>query len=172
MRDSKVKELVIAALMIALVYVSTNINIRTPSITGGGLVHLGMAMCVFVSIIFGKKTGAVAGGIGMALFDVLSDYFLWAPFTLVISAAIGFTVGAIAHKDGEVKILRCVLAVLAGTVIKIAGYYLTEIILYHNMLSPVASVPGNIMQMAVGGVVGVPLAAAVCKQHLIRFVKA
>lgn len=172
MRDMKVKELVITALLIALVYISTNINIRTPSVTGGGLVHLGMAMCVFTSIVFGKKIGAVAGGLGMALFDVLSDYFLWAPFTLVISIAIGFTVGAIAYKDGEVKILRCVLSVLAGTVIKVTGYYLTEIILYHNLLSPMASIPGNVMQMVVGGVVGVPLAVVVCKQHLIRFVKA
>lgn len=171
MEKDRVKNMVITALLIAMVYLCTNINIRTPSITGGGLVHLGMAMCVFVSIVFGKKTGAIASGIGMALFDVLSDYFLWAPFTFVISALIGYVIGLVAHKEGRVNIARCVIAIILATAIKVGGYYLTEIILYQNLLSPLASVPGNIMQMVVGALVGVPFAVAVCKGHILRVFK-
>ena len=40
----------------------------------------------------------------------------------------------------------------------IIGYYITEVILYGNLLTPIASIPGNITQLAVGLVLGLPLA--------------
>ncbi|CAI4137461.1 putative ECF-type transporter, substrate-binding protein (fragment) [Clostridium neonatale] len=40
----------------------------------------------------------------------------------------------------------------------IIGYYITEVILYGNLLAPVASIPGNITQLVVGLVLGLPLA--------------
>lgn len=163
MRNEKVKNMVITAMLIALVYLATNINIRLPiSITGGGLVHLGMAMSIFAAIVFGKIKGAISAGIGMTLFDILSDYFLWAPFTLVISILIGYTVGAIASRKNN--ILFYIIAVFAASIIKVSGYYITEVILYHSFISPINSIPGNIMQMIVGGLVAVPL-AVIIKKH-------
>jgi uncharacterized membrane protein len=40
----------------------------------------------------------IAGGVGMALFDLLSGWTLWAPFTLVIVGFMGWTVGAVTEK--------------------------------------------------------------------------
>ena len=39
-------------------------------------------MLSVVSILFGPKKGAVAGAIGMGLFDLISGWTLWAPFTI------------------------------------------------------------------------------------------
>ena len=39
-----------------------------------------------------------AGGIGMSLFDLISGWTAWAPFTLVIVAAMGYVSGLISEK--------------------------------------------------------------------------
>ena len=82
-----IRFLTITALFIALTYVFTAfINIRLPISINGGLIHLGNVPLFLCAIIFGKKSGAIAGGVGMGLFDLLSGWTAWAPFTLIIVA--------------------------------------------------------------------------------------
>ena len=38
-------------------------------------------------------------------------------------------------------------------IIKIVGYYIAEIIIYGNWVAPVASIPGNVVQIVVAAVV-------------------
>ena len=62
------KKLTINAMCIALTFVATAfINIRLPIMANGGLVHLGNVPLFLSAILFGKKTGAVAGAFGMGL---------------------------------------------------------------------------------------------------------
>ena len=90
------KELVITALFIALTYVFTAfINVKLPIAANGGLIHLGNIPLFIGAILFGKRTGCLAGGIGMGLFDLLSGWTAWAPFTLIIVGLMGYVVGAI-----------------------------------------------------------------------------
>ena len=85
-----VKSLAITAICLVLVYVFTAVvNIRLPFAPNGGLIHLGNVPLFVAAILFGKRTGMIAGGIGMALFDLLSGWTLWAPFTLVIVGCMG-----------------------------------------------------------------------------------
>ena len=150
--ESKVKFLTITAIGIALVYVFTAfINVRLPIAAAGGLIHLGNVPLFIFSIIFGKKTGAIAGGIGMGLFDLLSGWGAWAPFTLVIVALMGFEVGLITEKKHG-YVWNVVAIVLAG-VIKVVGYYIAEVILYGNWAAPMASIPGNLVQIGVAAVI-------------------
>ena len=68
----KTLDLIITSMLIALVFVSTVfLNIRLPIAANGGLVHLGTAMLFISSILFGPKKGALAGAIGMGLFDII-----------------------------------------------------------------------------------------------------
>jgi uncharacterized membrane protein len=84
-RNSKTRDLVESALLIALVFVATRfVNIRLPIAINGGLIHTGNAMLFLSAIVFGKKKGAIASGFGMAIFDILSGWLAWAPFTFVI----------------------------------------------------------------------------------------
>lgn len=155
------KDLVETALLTALVFVATAfINIRLPILSSGGLVHLGNVILFAAAILFGKKKGAIAGAVGMAIFDLSSGWALWAPFTLVVRGIMGYIVGTIAYsnnKNGD-SFLFNVLAVIASGIWMIIGYYITEVILYGNLLAPVASIPGNITQLVVGLVLGLPLA--------------
>ena len=89
---SSVQFLTITAVFVALTYIFTAfINVKLPIAANGGLIHLGNVPLFIGAILFGKKTGAIAGGIGMGLFDLLSGWTLWAPFTLIIVGIMGFT---------------------------------------------------------------------------------
>lgn len=139
-------EITITALFIALVYVFTAfVNIRLPLAANGGLIHLGNVPLFIGAILFGKRVGAIAGGVGMALFDLLSGWTAWAPFTLVIVGLMGFTLGLIAEKSD--KIYSYIAAIAIAGVIKIVGYYIAEAVIYQNIFVPVSSIPGNLLQI-------------------------
>ncbi|MEA4971567.1 MAG: ECF transporter S component [Candidatus Metalachnospira sp.] len=162
---SSAKSIAINGLSIALVFVATGfINIKLPIAASGGLVHLGNIPLFLAAIIFGKKTGAIAGSIGMALFDIFSGWALWAPFTFVVVGIMGYTVGKITEKDEHNTLLWYVLAILAALIIKIVGYYIAEGIIYGNWIAPVSSIPGNIVQVLVAAVIVLPLAKSLKKQ--------
>ena len=138
-------EMIVTALFIALVYVFTAfINVRLWFAPNGGLIHLGNVPLFVCALLFGKRSGAIAGGIGMALFDLLSGWTLWAPFTLVIVAIMGFVSGLVGEKKGYGW---SVLAMVLTLPIKIGGYYVAEGIIYGNWVVPATSILGNVIQV-------------------------
>lgn len=151
-RGMSTKELAITAMSLVLVFVFTAvINIRLPIAANGGLVHLGNVPLFVAAILFGKRTGMIAGGLGMALFDLLSGWTLWAPFTLVIVGLMGYVVGAVTeHKK---SFPRYILAMVLACILKIVGYYIAESILYQSLIIPVTSIPGNLVQIGVAAVI-------------------
>ncbi len=161
---TKTKALVINALFIALTLVATFINIRLPLMGNGGLIHLGNVPLFIAAFVYGKKTGAIAGAFGMGLFDLLSGYALWAPFTFIIVGAMGFLAGLISEKVPGKRVLVNTLAVAAALIIKIVGYYFAEVIIYGNWILPFGSIPGNVMQVVIAGIIVVPLVARVKKR--------
>ena len=96
---SRTYYLVINALFIALTLVATwLINIRLPFMGSGGLIHLGNVPLFVAAMLFGRKTGAIAGAFGMGLFDLMSGWTAWAPFTFIIVGCMGYVVGLLAEK--------------------------------------------------------------------------
>lgn len=154
-QKSKTYELVVDALFIALTFVATwLINIRLPFVGSGGLIHLGNVPLFVAAMLFGKKTGAIAGAFGMALFDLMSGWTAWAPFTFVIVGCMGFTVGLIAEKKPfKSMLVNNIVSVILAIIIKIVGYYFAEVILYGNWILPFGSIPGNIVQVGVAGII-------------------
>lgn len=150
--SNQIKSLAITAVCLVLVYVFTAVvNIRLPFAPNGGLIHLGNVPLFVAAILFGKRTGMIAGGLGMALFDLFSGWTLWAPFTLVIVGCMGFVVGTVTeHKK---SFLRYLLALVLACAIKIGGYYLAEVIIYGNWVVPVTSIPGNLIQVGVAAII-------------------
>ena len=153
------KTMVINGLMVALTLVATMfINIRLPFMGSGGLIHLGNLPLFIAAMVFGKKTGAIAGAFGMALFDLISGWTAWAPFTFIIVGAMGYAIGLITEKEWKLSpVVVNVMAVIAAIVIKIVGYYFTEVILYGNWYLPLGSIPGNIIQVGVAGILVLPV---------------
>lgn len=163
---SQTKLLVFAALGIALVFICTLfVNVRLPIAANGGLIHLGNVPLFIIAILYGRWFGAIAGGLGMALFDVMGGWFLWAPFTLVIVGLMGYTVGAMCEQKQTVP--TYVGALLAACVIKVAGYYAAEGIIYGNWIAPMTSIPGNLVQIGVAAVVVLPVVAKLRKHSMV-----
>lgn len=153
-RRSGTYALIIDALFIALTFVATwQINIRLPLMGAGGLIHLGNVPLFIAAFLYGRRTACLAGSIGMALFDLMSGWTVWAPFTFVIVGLMGYCAGLIEEKRPfEKNIFNCVLAVAIAVIIKIVGYYFAEVILYGNWVAPFGSIPGNIIQVTFGGI--------------------
>jgi uncharacterized membrane protein len=157
--QSKTRILVLNALFITLTFLATMfINIRLPLMGNGGLIHLGNVPLLIAAFVFGKKSGMIAGAFGMALFDIISGWTLWAPFTFVIVGAMGYVAGIISEKMPGKKVIVHIVAVSAALIIKVIGYYFTEVVLYGNWIQPFGSIPGNIMQLVIAGIIVVPLA--------------
>ena len=127
------KELVLDAMFIALTYVFTAfVNVRLPIAANGGLIHLGNVPLFICAIL-------------------LSGWTAWAPFTFVIVGAMGYVVGAMT--EGHRSTARDAAAIAVACVIKVVGYYIAEVILYHNLFAPVASIPGNLVQIGTAAVI-------------------
>jgi uncharacterized membrane protein len=148
-----VKEIAVSGLFTAMVFIATMfINIRLPISVNGGLIHFGNVILFTVAIVFGKRKGAVAGAFGMGLFDIVSGWAAWAPFTFIIRGVMGYLAGSIANsrgKDGRSFVFNLLAIVLSG-IWMLAGYYVAEVILYGNWLTPVTSIPGNVAQLVLG----------------------
>lgn len=163
-KTATTKKLTINAMCIALTFVATAfINIRLPITANGGLIHLGNVPLFLSAMIFGKKTGAIAGAFGMGLFDLISGWTAWAPFTLVIVGIMGYAVGKISEKN---TIFCYFIAIVVALIIKVLGYYIAEMILYSNCIAPIASIPGNVVQVVIAGVIVLPIITALKKTVL------
>ncbi|MEK4011618.1 ECF transporter S component [Peribacillus sp. FSL M8-0224] len=164
--SQKTMDLIITAMLIALVFLSTFfLNIKLPIASNGGLVHLGTAMLFIASILFGPKKAALAGAIGMGLFDIVGGWTLWAPITIVARGLQGYIVGKIAWSKGRngTSIAFNVIATIVSIPFMIAVYYMGEGILYGNWIAPLASIPGDLVQNILGIIVAVPVCVALKK---------
>ena len=112
-----------------------------------------VALTYIFTAFINVKLPIAAGGIGMGLFDLLSGWTLWAPFTLIIVGIMGFTVGKLTEDPRRQNMKWYVNAIAAACVIKVAGYYIAEVIIYGNPLAPVSSIPGNLVQIGVAAVI-------------------
>ncbi|WP_042351987.1 ECF transporter S component [Bacillus massiliigorillae] len=156
----KTFDLIMTSMLVALVFVSTVfLNIKLPITANGGLVHLGTAMLFIASILFGPKKGAIAGAIGMGLFDILGGWALWAPITIVARGLQGYIVGKIAWSNGRKgdSIALNLTATIVSIPFMVAVYYVGEGILYANWIAPLASIPGDLVQNVLGIIVAVPV---------------
>jgi uncharacterized membrane protein len=164
--SQKTLDLIMTAMLVALVFLSTFfLNIKLPISVNGGLVHLGTAMLFIASILFGPKKGALAGAIGMGLFDIVGGWLLWAPITIVARGLQGFIVGKIAWSKGRKgsSLALNVTATIVSIPFMIAVYYFGEVILYGNWIVPLTSIPGDLLQNALGMIIAIPVCVALKK---------
>jgi len=155
---STVKTLVLNGMAVALICVTAMlVHIRIPIAGTGGMIQLGDLPLFIFALLYGRKSGAIAGAFGLALFDLLSGWALWAPFSFIIGGLMGYIVGLAGENNPKGRVTPYVLSMLAAAGITIAGYYIAEGILYGNWLAPVGSVPVNFLQVALPACVSLPI---------------
>ena len=167
---TKTFDLVITAILAALIFISTVfMNIKLP-IGQGGLIHLGTAMLFITAILFGPKKGALAGAIGMGLFDILGGWLIWAPTTIISRALQGLIVGKIAWSKGYRgdNIGLNILGAIVSMPVMIAVYYIGQAIMFKSWIAPLASIPGDIIQNVVGLLIAIPVCIALKKTSYFK----
>ncbi|MBM7707144.1 putative membrane protein [Chryseomicrobium aureum] len=163
----KTFDLILTSMLVALVFVSTMLlNIRIPFFAAnGGLVHLGTAMLFISAMLFGPKKGAAAGALGMGLFDIMGGWLLWAPITIVARGIQGYVVGKVAwskNRNGT-SIGWNIAAAVISIPFMLVVYYIGEAIMFSSFVIPLASIPGNLIQNAVGLLIAIPVVIALKK---------
>ena len=151
MRERKfsAKTIAMIAIMIALVFVGTNLRIKIPAGPDGTMLHLGNVFCILGGLLFGGIPGGIASGFGSALFDLFSEYASEAWITLILKFFIGFVAGtiafsgkkvlseAMAEANGEKRSLRVIVAAAAGSISYSILYIIKTIIMQRFVyLSP------------------------------------
>jgi uncharacterized membrane protein len=150
-------QVTLSAIMATLVTVGTLI-IRIPN-PMGGYFNVGDVMIFVAALTFNPIVGGFAGGVGSAIADAIGFPVFVIP-TLIIKGLEGFIAGLISNRKSNFRDMLAV--VLAGSVM-ISGYFLAEFYpLQWGLGGALAEVPGNIAQIVIGGLVGIPVA------HIVR----
>ena len=160
MTDSKIKKIILAAMLAALCCVATLV-IQIPS-PMNGYVNLGDCIVLVSGFILGPLWGACAAGIGSALADVIAGYVYYFPGTLIIKALCA-AVSAIIYKKSKKTALWCAVSGICGECIMVVGYFLYAALIFGEGLTAALSIPGNIVQAIAGIVVSVLIMQALKK---------
>jgi uncharacterized membrane protein len=172
---SSVRKLVINGLMIAMVFLITFLPIlHIPSPIAQGYFNIGDSVIMITAILYGRKSGFIAGAIGSALADIAVGAFVFAPFTLIVKGLEGFVTGAIANKTGKNSgVLWRILALTAGAITMVAGYFFFELTLIRlffdkslAVTAVIAELPGNLIQGVVSAVVAYALVAIIDRSNI------
>jgi uncharacterized membrane protein len=158
------------ALLIALIVVMTalvavgTLIVRIPN-PMGGYFNVGDVMIFVAALTFSPLIGGAAGGLGSAIADIIG-FPLFAIPTLVIKGLEGLIAGLVTNKK---SVNRDVIAVVTAGTEMIVGYFLVEVYLW-GVGGALAEVPANIAQIALGGLLGIPI-ALVLRRRLPELLK-
>ncbi len=172
----KTKSLVQVSLMAAIVFLAAYI-IHVP--TAGGVIHLGDCMVFVAAALLGKRKGAAASAIGMALFDLMSGYAIWAPFSFVIKGVMAYVAAIIIEKNTSNSVKTQILAFLVSSVWMVTAYYFSQVLIGTLLTGEFVSssaafvyalkdVPTNIFQVVSGVVISIPLIKAIEKNFVLN----
>ena len=163
MKLEKTLKLTYTAMLTAMVCVATML-IRIPTMVG--YTNLGDGFILLSAFLFGPFYGAVAGGVGSMLADIISGYAFYAPATLIIKGLIAVIAALLwkaMSKSGGDKVWKKILASLVAEIWMAAGYWTFETLFLGEAKAALASIPNNIAQGLVGVVLGMVLYYALSK---------
>ena len=154
MTDSKIRKLVLAALMAALCTIMTMV-IQVPS-PMQGYVNLGDCAVLMSAWVLGPLYGGAAAGIGSALADLLSGYAHYVPGTfaiklvMAVAAALIFRAATKKGLSASSALLGQIAGGVVAEVIMVLGYFAYASLWLGKGLAAAASIPGNIVQGVFG----------------------
>lgn len=168
---------VTTAMMTAMVMIATTF-FKIPNAMG--YIHLGDGFVLLAAIILPKKYACFAGGVGAGLADIYGGYAVWAPWTLVIKIVMvlivqlffDFLTKRASNGKHIAKIAGIPFAELFAYVLAVlwtvSGYYIAQGFISGNWAAPIADVPGNVLQAAVGSVIAILVSVTLGKTSLGR----
>lgn len=187
MSSNPVRRLVLNGLFITLVFLATYFT-RIPTPLPGGYINLGDAVIMLAAAFLGPAGGMFAGAAGSVIADLAAGAFLFAPVTFLVKGIEGLAVGIIitqkhaassgaSNRQGNTGAevhCRLALAVAAGAVIMIAGYFLAEAFILgmfdeaFGLAAAVSELLPNLLQGVSSAIMGYILVLILSKQRSIK----
>lgn len=143
MTRTKTQALTQIALLVALSLVLGKVFQFSLPVGYFTLLDVGLYAAAFY---LGKKEGALVGALSGFLIDLISGYPQYMLVSLVAHGGQGYLAGF----KGTKRPLGLVLA----TIVMVGTYYLAEIVFVANVVTPLAAIPGNVIQSLLGLVLG------------------
>lgn len=164
----KIRDIVQIGLLSALTFVAAW-AIHIPY-GNGGVIHLGDSVIFLTAVVFGRKYAALSGAIGMTMFDILSGFSVWAPYTFAIKAVMGLIAGSMANMRGSKggsSLMNAAGMLLAG-IWMIFGYYAAEAVIIWSVVQPLFSIFGNVIQFMASAAIAFVIIAAIKKTSYFK----
>lgn len=167
MQRNSVKKIVLTGLMIALTFLATYLT-KIPGPIPPGYINFGDAIIFLAALLIGRYTGMIAGAIGSAIADIALGGFIYAPITLIVKGLEGYVAGLIGNPSGNAarKEPMKIAAVIIGSLIMVAGYFLAEMYILKlfdssfGLSAAYFDLPLNLIQGGVSSVIGYALLKA------------
>ena len=145
MKRFSIRHLIRAALMTAMVFLFTFV-IRIP--IPNGYVHLGDGAVMLCGFLLGPVLGPAAAILGSVTADYFGGFAIYMLPTAIAKGLLSYLCARAFWGEYNRKMQSAFIG--AGALASVAVYYMAEIILYGNFVSPLINVPFNLLQTAVG----------------------
>lgn len=153
-QSPKISTRMVAALgLLIAVDVALSMFVHIPVPMTHGYVNLCDAGIFIAALLFGRRGGAIVGGASGFLLDMILGYSQYMFFSLIVHGLEGFLVGQFGANKTKG---RQILALVIGSVVMVAGYFISDSILY-AIPTGLLGVPMNFVQAAMGAVVAFPI---------------
>jgi len=116
-----INTIVFVAFFTAITFIATSIQVPMPALIGKPFVHLGNAAALISVLLLGYKRGAIAGGMGLALFDFTHNYVLDAPyyfFEVFVVGGLATLVIQLLNYRAKPQSFKLILIILAAIIAK------------------------------------------------------
>ena len=155
-----IKQLTYSAIFAALIFLATTyLSVPLPVM---GYVHLGDGFILLAAALLPTPYAIGAAVIGAGAADLMAGYAIYLPGTIVVKA---LTALLVSNKTKKIVCARNLTAIVSTALVCAGGYYLYEALIYGSFVSPLVSIPFNLVQGAFGGIVFVSLSLLIDKNR-------
>jgi uncharacterized membrane protein len=151
----KTRQVASIGIMGALTTIATMIFVF-PIPATSGYFNLGDTIVMITSLTFGPLVGAIAGGLGSGLADLLGGWYNWVIFTTIIKGIEGYVTGTIVRRSSQRNLRNVIIAWAVGGALMVLGYFIVQVFMY-GFGAAVVEAPFNLVQMLASGVIGIPI---------------
>jgi len=124
-----------------------------------GYFNFGDVFVQISALVFGPIVGALAGGLGSGLADLLGGWYTYVIPTAIIKGAEGYITGKLAgDKEGR-TLKKTLIAWAAGAIMIPLGYFIFQSFLY-GVAAAAVEIPFNVFQGLIAGAIGIPISIA------------
>ena len=166
-KSFSIKKLAFLGVFTCLVFLATYL-LKIPHAVG--YTNLGDTIIFACAMLFNPLFSFIAGGLGSSIADLVSGYAIYAGPTFLIKGLEGLLASCIARTLAKTKFNKhfsIIFSVIVGGIIMVAGYFLTNTLLY-DLSAGTAGLLNDLIQMGINSVLGYIITVFLSKSKALK----